>query len=81
MPRPVRTTDIELASAYMALTGEQPSVYQQPGQSLKTFDLEDSEITRQLLNDYATGTLSLNIKRFTACRNFLFKKVKEVRHG
>lgn len=77
--RPISTHDLDLAAARMTITGEQPSVYLQRGDSLATFDLPDDEITRQILVDYATGSLMLNVKRFAACRNFLFKKLKEVR--
>jgi hypothetical protein len=57
----------------MTITGELPSVYRQPG------DLPDDAVTQQLLAEYATGTLMLNVKRFASCRNFLFKQIKEVR--
>ena len=79
MTRPISTQDIDLAAARMTITGEQPSFYRQPGDSLTTFDLTDDDITRNLLNQYATGSLTLNIKRFASCRNFLFKKIKGVR--
>lgn len=79
MARPISTHDIELAAARMTITGEQPNTYLQPGDSLATFDLPDDDITQQLLNQYATGSLILNIKRFAACRNFLFKKLKGVK--
>lgn len=78
MTRHISTHDIDLAAARMVITGRQPSVYLQPGDSLATFDLVDDDIMRQLLNEYATGTLVLNVRRFAACRNFLFKKLKEV---
>ncbi len=78
MTRPIRTHDIELAAARMAITGEQPNVFKESGERLATFELPADAITMNLLSQYATGDLSLNIKRFASCRNFLFKKVKEV---
>ena len=79
MSRPIRTHDIELAASTMAVTGAQPTVTQEPGASLATFELSPDAITMDVLSKYATGELCLNIKRFTSCRNFLFKKLKEVR--
>ena len=79
MSRPISTQDIELAAAYMTATGEQPEIIFEDGAKLVTFGLPSNDITINLLNRYATGELSLNIKRFTSCRNFLFKKLKGVR--
>lgn len=79
MSRLIRTHDIDLAAARMVITGEQPGVSIQAGDSLASFDLPDDEITGRILNEYATGTLMLNVKRFASCRNFLFKKLKGVR--
>jgi hypothetical protein len=78
MTRPIRTHDIELAAARMAVTGEQPRVSMESGDRLATFELPSDDITMGILNKYATGELCLNIKRFVSCRNFLFKKLKEV---
>ena len=78
MTRPIRTHDIELAASRMTITGEQPSVFMEAGDRLATFELPADEITSNLLNQYATGSLCLNIRRFASCRNFLFKKMKEV---
>lgn len=76
MTRPISTHDIDLAAASMTITGEQPSICIHPGDTLATFNLPDGAITQQLCNDYATGNLTLNIKRFSSCRAFLFKKIK-----
>lgn len=54
-------------------------MYRQPGQALVSFDLPDTLTTHRVLSEYATGSLVANIRRFAACRNFLFKKLKEVR--
>lgn len=77
----IRTQDIELAAARMTITGEQPTVYREPGSTLATFDLPADDVTMNLLSRYATGDLCLNIKRFASCRNFLFKRLKEVRQN
>jgi len=77
--RPIRTHDIELAAARMTITGEQPPVFMESGDRLATFELPPDAITMNLLNQYATGSLCLNVKRFASCRNFLFKKLKEVK--
>lgn len=78
MNRPIQTHDIELAAARMTITGAQPTIFKEPGATLATFELPADEITMNLLSKYATGELCLNIKRFASCRNFLFKKLKEV---
>lgn len=78
MTKPIRTQDIELAAPRMVITGVQPTVVKEPGNMLATFELPYGEVTMNLLSRYATGDLCLNIKRFASCRNFLFKKVKEV---
>lgn len=80
MTRPIRTQDIDLAAARMTLTGDQPAIVFEDGAALATFELPGDDITINLLNRYATGELCLNIKRFASCRNFLFKKLKGVRH-
>ena len=78
MTRPISTHDIDLAAAYMTVRGDQPSMHRDTGKALVTFDLIADEITINLLSRYATGELSLNIRRFASCRNFLYKKMKEV---
>ena len=79
MTRPIRTHDIDLAACRMTITGEQPSVFMEAGDHLATFELPGDSITTTLLNNYATGELCLNVRRFASCRNFLFKKLREVR--
>lgn len=76
MTRPFRTHDIDLAAARMCLTGEQPNIVTLPGDHLSSFELPCDEITSKLLNSYATGDLCLNVKRFSSCRNFLYKKLR-----
>jgi len=79
MPRPIRTHDLELAAARRTITGEKPPLVMESGDHLVTIELPADAVTMNLLNQYATGDLCLNIKRFTSCRNFLFKKLKEAR--
>ena len=79
MTRPISTHDIDLAAAYMTVRGDQPTMHRDGGKALASFDLIADDITMNLLSRYATGELSLNIRRFASCRNFLYKKLKEVR--
>ncbi len=79
--RPTETTDLDLAAAWMAVAGKQPSVFQPKGKRLAICELPDDEATREIIVAYATGTLCLNVKTFAACRSWLYRKVREVCQG
>lgn len=77
--RTIDTTDIELAAAHATRTGTLPPVCFHPDESLGVFELPDNAETHALFIEYATGVLTLNIKRFCSCRALLFRKLKEAR--
>ena len=82
MPRQtdIQTTqDLDLGAAYMVVSGRQPVLYREPGNSLVSIELIDGELTRELMLSYATGKLVLNIKRFASCRAWLYRQAKEVK--
>lgn len=73
------TTDFDLAAAYMVITGRQPVVSRQPGDNLTTVEMTDTEDTRRLMLEYAAGSLMVNVKRFAACRAWIYRAAKAVR--
>jgi hypothetical protein len=79
MARPTETTDLDLAAAIMTATDRQPTVILQPGKPLATFEFTDDEFTRTIIIAYATGELVQPVKRFAACRAWLFRQTKSFR--
>jgi hypothetical protein len=77
-PKDFQTTDIDLAAAIMTATGSQPGIVLQPGQTLVTFEFEDDETSRSIIIAYATGELRQSVKRFAACRAWLYRQTKGV---
>lgn len=75
----IQTTDFDLAACYMLFTGRQPVVFRQPGDTLTTVEMADAEDTRRLLLEYAAGSLMVNVKRFAACRAWIYRQAKAVR--
>jgi hypothetical protein len=76
---PIRTTSIDLATAYFAITGKQPTPYHIPGEALAQFDIPHDSTTSQLFADFAAGTLTLNIRHYSQCRSILFRQIQAVR--
>lgn len=77
--RAITTTDIDLAAAYLAITGRKPTVHYSPGDALVSFRFFIDEPTREVIIAYGTGDLTVNCKRFAACRAWLYRQAKEVR--
>lgn len=75
----IETNDIDLAAVYMTATGRKPNLYRVPGQALVTFQMPADEATRRVMLEYAAGSLELNVKRFAACRAWLYRQAREVR--
>ncbi len=80
-PTEFQTEDLDLAAAIMTATGRQPEVYQQPGRTLISFEFPDDEDTRTIIISYAGGELVQPVKRFAACRSWLYRKAKERARG
>ncbi|AJE04670.1 hypothetical protein [Geobacter pickeringii] len=78
-PPEFQTTDLDLAAAIMTGTGKQPGAFRQPGQPLVAFEFKDDEATRAIILSYASGDLCQNVKRFAACRAWLYRQAKGVR--
>jgi hypothetical protein len=78
-PTEFQTSDIDLAAAIMTATGRQPEVFQQSGRQLITFEFFDDEATRTIIIAYASGELVQPVKRFAACRAWLYRRTKNLR--
>lgn len=74
-----QTSDIDLSAAIMTATGRTPAIYRQPGQALVTFEFKDDDESRAVIVAYATGELVQPVKRFAACRAWLYRQAKGVR--
>lgn len=74
-----QTSDIDLCAAIMTATGRIPSILRQPGQALVSFEFKDDEETRAVIMAYATGELMQPVKRFAACRAWLYRQARGVR--
>jgi len=82
VPRPTefyQTTDIDLAAAIMTATGRQPEMYRQPGQSLVSFEFTNDETIIAVVMAYSGGELAQPVKRFAACRAWLYRQARGVR--
>lgn len=78
-PAEFQTEDLDLVAAIMTATGREPVMYRKAGTNLITFEVAEDEQARAILLAYATGELILPVKRFAACRAWLYRKAKGVR--
>lgn len=74
----IETNDIDLAAVYMTTTGLKPILHLTPETVFVTFQMPSDETTRNVMVAYAAGTLELNVKRFAACRSWLYRQTREV---
>ncbi|WP_224983010.1 hypothetical protein [Geomonas agri] len=75
-PAEFQTTDIDLSATIMTATGKMPAILRQPGKALVTFEFSDDDATRAIVFTYATGELVQPVKRFSACRAWLYRQAK-----
>jgi hypothetical protein len=73
------TTDFDLGAVYMVLTGRQPAVFRQPGDDLVSIEMVYDDTTRDIMLAYAGGALMVNVKRFAACRAWIYRQAKAVK--
>jgi hypothetical protein len=73
------TTDFDLGATYMESTGRQPVPCRQPGDHLISLELINDDVTRNLMIAYASGNLMVNVKRFAACRAWIYRQAKAVK--
>jgi len=73
------TVDLDLAAAIMTATDKQPEVFQQPGQSLVSFEFPYDKPTQTTILAYSGGELVQPVKRFAACRAWLYRRAKGVK--
>lgn len=78
-PAESQTSDIDLSAAIMTATGRTPTIYRQTGQVLVSFEFKDDDESRAVIYAYATGELVLPVKRFAACRAWLYRQAKGVK--
>ncbi|QXE86613.1 hypothetical protein KP003_20050 [Geomonas nitrogeniifigens] len=79
MTRSTSTKDIDLCAAIMTATDRIPSILRQSGQALVSFEFKDNEETRAVIMAYATGELMQPVKRFAACRAWLYRQARGVK--
>lgn len=75
-PREFPTSDLDLAAAIMTATGRQPAICRHPGRDLVTFEYKDDEAVRTIVLSYAGCELAQPVKRFAACRAWLYRQAK-----
>lgn len=73
------TTDFDLGATYMSVTGRQPAVFREPGNTLVSIEMVNDNVTRDLMIAYALGDLMVNVKRFAACRAWIYRQAKGVK--
>jgi hypothetical protein len=78
-PPDIETNDLDLAAIYKTITRRNPTMYRESGDSLVTFVMPSDEITRNVILQYAAGTLELNVRRFASCRAWLYRQTREVK--
>lgn len=76
-----QTTDLDLSAAIMTATGRQPHILQVSGQPLVSFQFPNDETTMAIVISYASGDLVQPVKRFAACRTWLYRQARGRRHG
>jgi hypothetical protein len=75
----IETTDFDLGACYLMFTDRHPTIFRQPGNNLTTVEMLDDAATRNLMMQYAAGTLMVNVKRFAACRAWIYRQAKAVK--
>lgn len=77
------TQDIDIAAAIMTATGQQPEIFRQPDHDLASFEFPANETVQAVVMAYASGELMQPVKRFAACRSWLYRQARLVnqRHG
>lgn len=73
-----QTTDFDLGACYMLATGRQPAIFLQPGDALTTVEMVNDEATHKLMMEYAAGSLMVNVKRFAACRAWIYRQARSL---
>ena len=61
------------------ITNRHPSIFQQPGNNLTTIEMVNDGDTCELMMRYAAGTLMVNVRRFAACRAWIYRQAKAVK--
>ncbi len=64
----------------MTATNRQPEIFRQPGHALISFEFSTDEEIQAIVLAYASGELVQPVKRFAACRAWLYRQAKGVRH-
>lgn len=77
----LQTTDLDQAAAIMAGTGTRPNIHRQSGDSLVSFAFEASEEHQHIALAYSTGALHQPVKRFAACRAWLYRQARKAMQG
>jgi hypothetical protein len=80
-PSEFETEDIDLAAAIVTATGRVPGICQKVREELVTFIFHDDETVRTVIVAYAGGGLTQPVKRFAACRSWLYRKAKGFGRG
>lgn len=75
-PTDFETTDIDLAAAIMTATGERPEISRDPGRGLGVFHFPAVDAVHAVALSYASGELALPVRRFAACRAWLYRQVR-----
>lgn len=73
------THDLDLGAIYMVVTDRTPYIFREPDNPLVTLAMPNDDTTRDVMIAYASGELTFNIKKFAACRAWLYRRVREVK--
>lgn len=73
------TTDFDLGAAYMVITGRKPAILHEPGGALTKIKMVNDDATLDVMCDYAAGTLMVNVRRFAACRAWIYRQAKAIK--
>ena len=75
----IDTHDTNVAAVYLSQTCRIPAITRDHGKPLATYGLIADDATLAILAAYAAGELLVNAKQFAQCREYLYRKLREVR--
>ena len=72
----MKITDLDMAAAIIAATGQQPALNDHREAGLTGFTFDDNEATVAAVSAYATGALALPARKLLKARGDLYKQLR-----
>lgn len=77
---PLKTfREISIVAAIMAVTKRIPNMLISDGSDLAEFEFKDDQEVQDIVMQLATGRLTVNAVEYEKARNYLYRKVRDVK--